>query len=72
MDLRFAMLECLLANIWRDPKKGKAAKVEDFMLQFDKRPGRRMSAAEMGKVMQGAAKIFEGLAKAGAKPKKSK
>jgi len=41
MDVRFAALSALLANINRDPKKTSAFKIEDFLIRFGDDPGKR-------------------------------
>lgn len=40
-DLRFGILDAIVCNLTRDPKKGKRAKAEDFLLSGSRRPRRQ-------------------------------
>jgi hypothetical protein len=51
LDRQMAQLEALMANIHRDPKKGRSFKPDDFALRQD--PGSRMEEQDVEELTPG-------------------
>ena len=56
MDMRFAMLACTIANLFKGAvgSKGKPSKAEDFMFKFD--PPKQQSDDHMKAILKGLSK----------------